>query len=63
MVIVHSPKVHALMAVENRIRAEAVACVRKYFVADSVARGWCILVIKGIIANVLISNPIHARNQ
>lgn len=63
LIMVHSPVVHAFRIVENKIRAEAAACVKKYFVADSVARGWCILVIKGIIASVLISSPIHARNQ
>lgn len=62
-IMVHSPVIHALMVVENKIKAEAVACVKKYFVADSAARGWCILVISGIIASVLISSPIHAKNQ
>lgn len=38
-IIVHSPVVHAFIVVENRIKADAVACVKKYFVADSVARG------------------------
>lgn len=62
-IIVHSPVIHAFIIVENKIKAEAVACVKKYFVADSVARGWCILVISGMMASVLISSPIHARNQ
>lgn len=63
LTIVHSPVIHAFIIVENRIKAEAVACVKKYFVADSVARGWCNFVINGIIASVLISSPIHAKNQ
>lgn len=42
---------------------EAVACVRKYFVAASVDRGLCCLVKRGIMANMFISNPIQARNQ
>lgn len=36
---------------------EAVACVRKYFVAASVDRGFFLLVNSGIIARRLISNP------
>lgn len=35
----HSPVCHALMRHENRIRAEAAAWVKKYFVAASMARG------------------------
>lgn len=35
----HSPKTHELTIVENKIRAEAAACVKKYFVAASIARG------------------------
>lgn len=42
---------------------EAVACVRKYFVAASVDRGLCCLVNSGIMANIFISNPTHTRNQ
>lgn len=59
----HSPVSHAFIVVENRIKAEAEACVRKYFVAASIARGWGNLVISGIIASVLISKPIQARSQ
>lgn len=29
----------------------------------SIARGWCCWAIRGIIARVLISRPIHAINQ
>lgn len=47
----------------NIITIEAVDCVRKYFVAASVARGFLGVVIIGMIANVLISNPIQAVNQ
>lgn len=42
---------------------EAVACVRKYFVAASVDRGLCCLVSRGIIANIFISNPTQTINQ
>lgn len=63
LVIVHSPVTHAFITVEDKIKADAVACVKKYFVADSTARGWCILVISGMMASVLISSPIQAKNQ
>lgn len=61
--IFHSPNAHVFTIAVNKIRAEAAAWVRKYFVAASMARGWGILVIIGIIANVLISRPIHASTQ
>lgn len=59
----HSPDVQAFVILANKSRAEAVACVRKYFVVASTARGWCWRIIKGIIAKVLISRPIHTRSQ
>lgn len=62
-VMSHWPSVQALIMLENRISVEAVACVRKYLVAASVARGWCCLAIRGIMASVLISRPVHARIQ
>ena len=61
--MVHCPVVQALSVLESRIRVEAAVWVRKYFVAASVARGWCFLVIIGIIAIVLISSPIQAKSQ
>lgn len=39
-VISHCPVCHALVMLENSTRAEAAACVRKYLVAASMARGW-----------------------
>lgn len=42
---------------------EAVACVKKYFVAASVDRGLCCLVSSGIIASIFISNPTQTKNQ
>lgn len=42
---------------------EAVACVRKYFVAASVDRGLCCLVNSGMIASIFISNPTQIKNQ
>lgn len=38
-VISHCPSVQAFMVLENRISVEAVACVRKYLIAASIARG------------------------
>jgi len=43
--------------------AAAVACARKYLVVASTARGWWDWAIRGIIASVLISKPIHAKSQ
>lgn len=42
---------------------DAVACVRKYFVAASVDRGLCSFVSRGMIASIFISNPIQVMNQ
>lgn len=42
---------------------EAVACVRKYFVAASVDRGSFLYMRRGIIASRLISNPTHMRRK
>lgn len=47
----------------NRSMAVAVACVRKYLVAASIARGWCCWAIRGMMASVLISRPIQASSQ
>lgn len=42
---------------------EAVAWVRKYFVAASVDRGLELFIISGIRANRFISRPIHIVNR
>lgn len=47
----------------SKMIIEAVACVRKYFVAASVDRGFFLLVRRGIIAKRLISNPTHIRSR
>lgn len=47
----------------NSIAMEARVWVRKYFVAASVARGWCGLEIIGIIDSVLISRQVQAMIQ
>lgn len=51
------------MIAANIRSIEAVACVKKYFVAASVDRGLCCLVNKGMIANIFISNPTQIMNQ
>ena len=61
--ISHWPVAQALVILEKRTRAEADACVRKYLVAASIARGWCDLEIRGMMASVLISKPVHAITQ
>jgi len=40
-VMFHSPVIQALVVLAKRIMAAAVACMRKYLVAASTARGWC----------------------
>lgn len=47
----------------SRIIIEAVACVRKYFVAASVDRGFFLLARSGMIAKRLISNPTHIKSR
>lgn len=49
--------------IASRRIIEAVACVRKYFVAASVERGFELLIIRGIRANRFISSPTHMRNK
>lgn len=48
---------------DRRNNIEAVACVRKYFVAASVDRGFLKFVISGMMARRFISRPIHIRNM
>ena len=59
----HCPVSHALVVPANKIIAAAVACVRKYFVVASIARGWWCWAIRGMMARVLISRPIQASSQ
>lgn len=60
---VHSPSCLKFMMMERRRIMEAVACVRKYFVAASVDRGLELWIISGIRANRFISSPIHIINR
>lgn len=48
---------------DSRRIIDAVACMRKYFVAASVDRGLDLFIRIGIIANMLISRPIHINSQ
>lgn len=59
----HCPVSQALVVLANRSVAAAVACVKKYLVVASTARGWWVWAIRGKMARVLISRPIHARSQ
>lgn len=61
--ISHCPVIQAFVVLANNKVAAAAACVRKYLVAASTARGWWCWAIRGIIARVLISSPIQARSQ
>lgn len=61
--MLHSPVSQALVVLANRSIAAAVAWVRKYLVVASTARGWWFCAIRGIMARVFISSPIHARSQ
>ena len=62
-VMVHWPEYRRLMMMAIISIMEAVACVRKYFVAASVARGLKFFINTGIIANRFISNPIQMSSQ
>lgn len=59
----HCPVSQALVVLANNSMAAAVACVRKYLVVASTARGWWCWAIRGIMARVFISRPIQARSQ
>lgn len=48
---------------ENMTRVEAMACVRKYFVVASVARGCFGFEISGSRHRVFSSSPSHAISQ
>lgn len=53
----------AFIVAANNMVMEARVWVRKYFVAASVARGWCGLEIIGVIESVLISRQAQAMSQ
>lgn len=60
---VHSPSCLKFMVMDSSRIIEAVAWVRKYFVAASVERGLSLLDIRGIRARRFISSPIHIMNR
>lgn len=45
------------------ISVEAIACIKKYFVEASIARGWDLLAIRGRIASVLSSSAAHISTR
>lgn len=53
----------AFIVAASSMAIEAKVWVRKYFVAASVARGWCGLEIIGVIESVLISRQAQAISQ
>lgn len=57
------PVYNRLIIAAIRRSIEAVAWVKKYFVAASVDRGLCCLVSSGMIASMFISNPTQVKNQ
>lgn len=59
----HCPVNHAFVVQAKRIVVAAVAWVRKYLVVASTARGWWVWAMSGMMASVLISRPIQAKNQ
>lgn len=59
----HWPEFIKLIRADIISSIDAEACMRKYFVAPSVDRGLCGLMISGMMANKFISRPNHAVNQ
>lgn len=62
-VTVHWPEYIKLMMIAIMSSAEAVACVRRYLVEASVARGLGFFIIIGMKAIMFISKPIQASSQ
>lgn len=62
-VMVHWPEYIKLIMTAIMSNAEAVACVRKYLVEASVARGLGFFIMIGIKAIMFISKPIQASSQ
>ena len=62
-VIVHWPDYSRLMMIAIISIIEAVAWVRKYFEATSIACGLKFFINTGIIASKFISNPIQMSSQ
>lgn len=62
-ITVHWPENIRLIITAIISNIEAVDWVRKYLVDASVARGLCFFIIMGIMASILISNPIQISSQ
>ena len=60
---VHCPECSRLIMIPIIRIMEAVACVKKYFVAASMARGLYFFMRMGMMANRFISKPIQTRSQ
>ena len=61
--IVHCPVCSRLMIIPIISNMDAVACIRKYFVDASMARGLNFFIRMGITANIFISKPIQVNIQ
>lgn len=61
--IVQCPVSNRFVAMPSKSSIDAVACVKKYFVDASVARGLEFFIRIGIIASIFISNPIQMSSQ
>lgn len=62
-VMVHWPEYIKLIMTAIISNVDAVACVRKYLVEASTARGLGFFIMIGIMAIMFISNPIQANSQ
>lgn len=60
---VHCPECSRLMMIPIIRIMEAVACVRKYFVAASMARGLYFFIRIGMMASRFISKPTQTISQ
>lgn len=61
--IVHCPECSRLIMIPIINSMDAVACIRKYFVDASMARGLNFFIRMGITANIFISKPIQVNIQ
>lgn len=60
---VQCPEHSRLMMMLSIRSMDAVACVRKYFVEASMARGLYFFIRIGIMASIFISKPTQIMNQ
>ena len=60
---VHCPVNNKFIIIPSMRSIDAVAWVRKYFVAASTARGLNFFIRMGMIASMFISNPIQIVSQ